>query len=209
MTNLSIMQEYAAGHALDILEDLDKVEHELIDFGKLQLELVALSVVVSDLAYGAPLEPLPLGLISDFVDFLPEILVKRLDRTDARPANLLELMDWSVADLRQVATDLHYWEPFLMPTGSERVIWQVDEKSAQVAFFLNIPEAGSLPHHWHASGESILVLKGDFINDDGTVFQVGDRIVVAADTSHQPTTSLGCLILAVTSLHDKILASKY
>jgi ChrR Cupin-like domain len=209
MTNLSFIQEYAAGHALAILEDLDKAEYELINVRELQVELLALSVVVSDLAYGVPLVPLPLGLISDFVDFLPEILVQRLDRTDARPANLLELMDWSVTDLRQVAKDLHYWEPFPMPTGSERVIWQVDEQSAQVAFFLNIPVAGSLPHHWHASGESILVLKGDFINDDGTVFEVGDRIVVAADTSHQPTTSLGCLILAVTSLHDKILANKH
>ena len=37
--------------------------------------------------------------------------------------------------------------------------------------------------------------------------EVGDRFVAAADTSHQPIASPGCIILSVTYIHDKILVS--
>ncbi len=206
MTNLFSLQEYVVSYAFDILGNKAEFEQELIKSTDLQAELAFLQAVVSYLAYGAPIVPLPIGLTNKL--FLPQRLLRRLDRTDARPADLLELIEWSVADLRQVAMDLSNWEPFPMPTGSMRVIWQVDEIHAQIAFFLKIPGAGTLPHHWHATGESILVLEGNFINDSGTVFEVGDRIVVAANTNHQPTTSLGCLILGITSMYDKVLAAK-
>jgi ChrR Cupin-like domain len=184
MTNFSSPQDRAAADALNILGE--------------QTEFDDLQNAMPDLAYAVPLVPLPANLKDRLFD--------RLDRTVARPANLLDLLDWPVADLQQVATDLPTWESFPMPIGTKRVIWQVDEINAQVAFFLKIPTAGTLPHHWHATGESILVLAGNFIDDDGTVYDVGEQFVAAANTSHQPTTSIGCLILGITSIHDKILA---
>jgi ChrR Cupin-like domain len=152
-----------------------------------------------DLAYGVPPVPLPIGLKAKLFD--------RLDRLEAKPADLLELMEWSVSDLQQVAIDLTSWESFPCPKGAERAIWQLDQVHAQVAFFLRIPSAGTLPNHWHATGESILVLAGDFIDEDGTVYEVGDRFFATTDTSHQPSTRVGCLILGITSIHDKILVS--
>ncbi len=206
MTNSSSLQDHfqygggsnTAAAALDILEEQAAFDQELVDSAILQAELAEFQAAANDLAYGVPLEPLPTGLKNK--------LFARLDRTTTKPTNLLDLMSWSIAELRQIAMDLSNWEPFPMPIGSEMVVWQVDEVSAQLAYFLRIKEAGKLPQHWHATGESILVLEGNFIDEDGQVYEVGDRAFAAANTSHQPTTTMGCLILAVTSTNDKILA---
>ncbi len=184
--------------ALDILGEQTVFDQELANSAILQAELAEFQAAANGLAYGVPLEPLPTSLKNK--------LFARLDRTTAKPANLLDLMDWSIAELQQVAMDLPNWEPFPMPKGSEMVIWQVDEVNAQLAYFLRIKQAGKLPQHWHATGESILVLEGNFIDEDGQVYEVGDQSFAAANTSHQPTTTMGCLILAVTSTNDKILA---
>jgi ChrR Cupin-like domain len=206
VTNSSSPQNYTqdggnpdtAAAALDILEEQAAFEQELAESATLQAELAEFQAAANDLAYGVPLEPLPTSLKSK--------LFARLDRATAKPANLLDLMDWSVAELQQVAMDLPNWELFPMPVGSEMVVWQVDKVSAELAYFLRIKQAGKLPQHWHATGESILVLEGNFIDEDGQVYEVGDRSFAAANTSHQPTTSMGCLILAITSTNDKILA---
>jgi ChrR Cupin-like domain len=196
MTNPSSPQERAAAYALDILEEQAAFERELAAAELLTTEVAAFQAAAQDLAYGVPLAPLPQDLQGRLFD--------RLDRLAARPDHLTDLLEWSVADLEQVARDLPDWSAFPLPIGSERVIWQVDEAQAQIAFFLRIPTAGTLPRHWHATGESILVLAGNFIDDDGTVFEVGDRFVAQANTIHQPTTSMGCLILGITSIHDTI-----
>jgi anti-sigma factor ChrR (cupin superfamily) len=205
VTNSFSPQEQAAAYALDILEEQAEFERELAKSTTLQSELAAFQTAVHDLAYGVPAAPLPVDLKKKLFDRL----INTPDQVDERiadsPANLLDLLDWPITDLQQVAIDLPNWQPFPMPSGSEMAIWQVDEVRAQVAFFLRAPTAGMLPNHYHATGESILVLEGNFIDEDGTVYEVGDRFVATADTSHQPSTSLGCLILNVTSIHDKIL----
>jgi ChrR Cupin-like domain len=206
VTNSSLPQDYSpdgaipdtAAAALDILEEQAAFDRELATSATLQAELAEFQAAANDLAYGVPLEPLPTGL--------KDQLFARLDRTIAKPANLLDLMNWPIAELQQVSMDLPNWEPFPMPIGSEMVVWHVDEVSAELAYFLRIKEAGKLPQHWHATGESILVLEGNFIDEDGKVYEVGDQSFAAANTSHQPTTTMGCLILAVTSSNDKILA---
>jgi ChrR Cupin-like domain len=208
-------QEQAAAYALDILAEQAEFEHELATSATLQSELAAFQTAVQDLAYGVPVAPLPAGLKKKLFDRLTSNtdaqLIDRSNQVEARladlPINLLDLLDWPIADLQQVAIDLPNWQPFPMPSGSEMAIWQVDEVRAQVAFFLRVPIPGILPNHYHASGESILVLEGNFIDEDGTVYEVGDRFVAAANTSHQPTTSLGCLIINITSIHDKMLAN--
>ncbi len=198
MTNSSSPQDSAAAHALDILEEQAEFERELASSDALQADLADFQSAVSDLAYAVPLMPLPEGL--------KDKLFSRIDRVDPKPANLLDLLKWSMTDLQQVVQELDNWESFPMPSGSERAVWQIDQARAQVAFFLWIPTGGLLPSHWHATGESILVLEGHFV-DEGVMYEVGDLFVANADTSHQPIASLGCLILSVTSLHDKILVS--
>jgi hypothetical protein len=198
VTNSSSPQDRAAADALSILEEQAEFERELATSAELQADLAAFQSVVGDLAYGVPLAPMPEGLKNRLFD--------RLDRVTAKPPDLAELLAWPIEQLKQVATDLSNWQVFPRPIGSTWAIWQTDPIQAKLAFFLRIPQAGALPRHWHATGESILVLEGDFIDDDGTTFNVGDLFIAAADTSHQPSTSMGCLVLAITSTNDKILA---
>jgi ChrR Cupin-like domain len=190
-------EERAASYAFDILEEQEEFERELAESADLQAELASFQAAVGDLAYAVPPVPLPAEIKHKLFD--------RLDRLDAQPDNLLDLMNWSIADLQKVAMDLSDWKPFPLPEGSERVTWQVDKDRSQVAFFLRIYTPGSLPNHWHATGESILVLEGNFIDDDGTVYGVGDRFDAPANTSHQPSTSMGCLVLGVSSMDDRRL----
>jgi ChrR Cupin-like domain len=197
-TDLFLIRESVAEYALGILEapedftvilqrDLANDLAKLID---LPAEIWASQVAVSHLAYGVNPVSLPTELKNK--------LLIRLDRVSAKPANLAELLQWPIADLKQVAKDLPNWEPFPFIAGSERVIWQVDQLHAQMAFFLRIPAVGQIPSHSHTSEESILILEGNLIND-GIVYEVGSLYVTAANTTHQPFTSLGCLVLSITS----------
>lgn len=205
-TDLSLIREHVAGYALGILEapeefaillqreaanDLAKSiaigASEAID---LPAEIWASQVAVSHLAYGVR----PISLPAE----LKNKLLIRVDRVSAKPANLAELLQWPIADLKHVARDLPNWEPFPFIAGSERVIWQTNQFYAQMAFFLRIPPVGQIPPHSHTSEESILILEGNLIND-GIVYEVGSLYVTAANTTHQPFTSLGCLILSISS----------
>jgi hypothetical protein len=199
MINSSSPEERAASYALDILEEDAEFDRELAASESLQAELADFQSAVANLAYGVPLVPLPASLKGKLFD--------RIDKISPTPEQLIDLLEWQIGDLQQVSRDLTNWEPFPMPEGSQRAVWQIDETNAQVAFFLRVHIPGALPRHWHATGESILVLEGNFIDDDGTVYGVGDRSFMAANTSHQPTTSLGCLILGISSLNDKILVT--
>lgn len=196
MINSSSPEERAAAYALDILEEYEEFERELAASESLRAELADFQSAVGNLAYGVPLVPLPANLKGKLFD--------RIERIDTTPSQLLDLLKWQIADLQQVAKDLDNWTPFPLPLGSQRAIWHIDEINAQIAFFLRVPIPGALPNHWHATDESILVLEGNFI-DDGTVYEVGDISAMAANTSHQPTTSLGCLILGISSMNDRIL----
>jgi ChrR Cupin-like domain len=197
-TDLSLIREHVAEYALGILEAPEELAiflqrdaaNELAKLIDLPAEIWASQVAVSHLAYGVRPVFLPIELKNK--------LLIRVDRVSAKPANLAELLQWPIADLKQVAKDLPNWEPFPFIAGSERVIWQIDQLHAQMAFFLRIPAVGKIPTHSHPSEESILILEGNLIND-GIVYEVGSLYITAANTTHQPFTSLGCLILSITS----------
>lgn len=55
------------------------------------------------------------------------------------------------------------------------------------------PGAVTIVHH-HEGVEDFLVLEGELIDDDGTVFRPGDFISYAAGTRHNSRTLTGCLI---------------
>jgi hypothetical protein len=190
MNNLSSLQERAAAYALSISEEPVEFEHELAESAVLSIELASFQSVVGTLAYSVSLFPLPTDLKIKLFD--------RINRLEVQPGNLLELLEWPISELQQVSLDLQHWETMPIANGAERVIWQVDEVHAQVAFFLRIPNGGMIPRHFHATGESTLVLAGTFTNDNGQVYEVGDLFMAAANTSHQPSTSPGCLILCIT-----------
>ena len=82
--------------------------------------------------------------------------------------------------------------------------YQIDKTSQSIAFFVRTTTAEDFPNHYHAAGEHVLVLEGNFVVGD-QVYKRGDRIFSPANTSHQPSTTQGCLVFCVSSLDDKML----
>ncbi len=155
---------------------------------------------ITAMSYGVPLVPMPKSLKSRLMAQLnlpelpPEFIISpELQRLFLEP----------VEALIAIANSIKTWQPFLAPPGATYQQWKVDAANRQVAFFLKVPNPGTLPFHRHASGEAVLVLEGDF-TVDGVTYQRGDRSIYAAETAHQPTTQ-GCLVLCISSWDDEVL----
>ena len=83
-------------------------------------------------------------------------------------------------------------------------ILAVDETHQQLAFFVKAQHGGHFPLHAHESGETVLVLAGDFVVD-GLKYTAGDRIDSGGNTAHKPETINGCLLFCISSINDEIL----
>ena len=56
------------------------------------------------------------------------------------------------------------------------------------------PGTKTLPHK-HTGNEEFLILEGELIDSDGTIFKKGDFISYQPNSSHSSFTEKGCLIL--------------
>jgi quercetin dioxygenase-like cupin family protein len=63
------------------------------------------------------------------------------------------------------------------------------------------PGAETIPHD-HPGHEEFIVLEGELIDSDGTVFKVGDFVSFAPGTRHSSRTETGC-VLAVFEWRDQ------
>ena len=63
------------------------------------------------------------------------------------------------------------------------------------------PETKTLPHI-HSGYEEFLVLDGELIDSDGTIFKKGDFISYEPNSSHSSYTKKGCLILTFMRGHN-------
>ena len=57
--------------------------------------------------------------------------------------------------------------------------------------------------HTHSGYEEFLILEGELIDSDGTVFKKGDFISYEPNSSHSSYTNEGCLILTFMRGHNK------
>lgn len=55
------------------------------------------------------------------------------------------------------------------------------------------PGARSTPHR-HGGAEEFLIVEGELIDNDGTVYRTGDVVWLEAGTEHTSHTETGCLI---------------
>ncbi|MEL6408802.1 MAG: cupin domain-containing protein [Pseudomonadota bacterium] len=55
------------------------------------------------------------------------------------------------------------------------------------------PGSHSTPHR-HGGAEEFLMIEGELIDNDGTVYKQGDVVWLAAGTEHTSHTETGCLI---------------
>lgn len=96
------------------------------------------------------------------------------------------------------ATEFGPYDPYGTPV--EGLSWlplNFDRESGCGFYLLRFaPGAGSRPHE-HVETEEFLVLEGELIDHDGTVFRTGDHVTFAPGTKHWSHAPSGC-VLAVT-----------
>ncbi len=190
--------DMAALYALNALEadERSQFEQALLDSAELDQAVREFEETAATLAYGAA----PVPMVSDLKDRLFQRIA---DQPVGASSDLLQLLDLPIAELKQKATELS-WSLVPGKSGVEVATWQVDEDFREAAFFARKIGAGLFPNHYHASGETVLVLEGDFVVD-GHVYYAGEQVSAPGKTSHQPESLTGCLLLCVSSMDDDIL----
>jgi anti-sigma factor ChrR (cupin superfamily) len=73
----------------------------------------------------------------------------------------------------------------------------LDRACGRGAYMMRMQPGAVTIAHTHALREEFLVMAGDLVDDDGTVFGPGDFIAYAPGTRHGSRTEGGCLILVV------------
>ena len=66
------------------------------------------------------------------------------------------------------------------------------------------PGGRSLPHE-HTDVEEFLVLEGELVDSDGTIFRAGDFVQFAAGSQHFSTSPSGCLLLVILHARNRPL----
>ena len=69
------------------------------------------------------------------------------------------------------------------------------------------PGTKTIPHI-HTGYEEFLILNGELIDSDGTVFKKGDFISYKPNSSHSSYTKKGCLILTFMRGHNNQIKKK-
>ena len=65
------------------------------------------------------------------------------------------------------------------------------------------PGIETIPHK-HSGHEEFLILDGELIDSDGTIFKKGDFISYETNSSHSSYTEKGCLILTFMRGHNSL-----
>lgn len=79
-----------------------------------------------------------------------------------------------------------------------------DAETGRGSFLIRFAPGGESLHHVHTGGEEFLMLEGELIDDDGTVFGPGDFICFAPGTSHSSKSPGGCLALVYLGGPNKV-----
>jgi len=83
-----------------------------------------------------------------------------------------------------------------------------DEKT-NFGTYVSRLEPGTKPlPHIHTGYEDFLILEGELIDSDGTVFKKGDFISYSPNSNHSSYTKKGCLILTFMRGHNKRIDKK-
>ena len=69
-----------------------------------------------------------------------------------------------------------------------------DKATGQGCYVMRMPPGAVTIAHDHPGMEEFLILEGELIDDDGTVFKTGDFVSYDPGTHHNSRTETGCLI---------------
>lgn len=189
--------QLAALYALDIVDEKEQsqIEDYLANFPELATQLAEFQTAVTAIPYSAPSATLSENLKDRLFSKITE------DGLEAE-SEITKILSLSISELKQRAANLE-WQK--MPScDAVMATLQIDENKRQIAFFVRSDTKTQFPMHWHAEGEEVLVLQGDFVID-GQIYLRGDRIYSNGGTHHQPETTKGCLLLCISSMDDEFI----
>ena len=78
-----------------------------------------------------------------------------------------------------------------------------DEKTNFGTYISKLDPGTKTIPHVHTGHEEFLILKGELIDSDGTIFKKGDFISYEPNSIHSSQTKNGCLILTFMRGHNK------
>jgi hypothetical protein len=188
-----IIRELLSLQALQGLEEGDqrRLLQALEQSPALADEWVQWEKVVASLAYGAPPIPIAASLRQTLLQqFCPDLLEHPV---------LSQL--W-----QQLMEQSHPlpWQAYPAVPGLEVVVVSSDQTSRRVRYLMRSDGAVTFPCHRHADYEEMIILEGDLTIDSAS-YGRGDRILLAAGSSHSPRSYHGCLIFVDTSLDNERL----
>jgi hypothetical protein len=196
---LEKFQKLIALYALDILNESERreVEAAIATSPALQAQLADFQSAVDVIAYSAPSMPVAANL--------KDRLFERINNQNQAP-NLS-----FVESLKKEAAKVT-WKPFAPVPGVSVGKFYTDYQKREVAYFIRAEAGVRFPCHQHARKEEMLVLEGDLTVLEGDLvmnkktYGIGELVRSAPGSSHQPSSSSGCLLLLRSSFEDAIVA---
>ncbi len=80
-----------------------------------------------------------------------------------------------------------------------------DAETGHGSFLIRFePGSRSLPHE-HTGIEEFLVLEGQLVDDDGTIFRTGDFVSFGPGSRHSSMAPQGCLIAVFLRGHNRLI----
>lgn len=101
------------------------------------------------------------------------------------------------ADRRVVnIADPDVWTPYTVPGAEGTSSIQLNpETERDVGFYIYRMEPGSSSTpHLHPGAEEFVIIEGEAIDNDGTVYRQGDVVWLGPGTEHSSYTKTGCVI---------------
>ena len=82
---------------------------------------------------------------------------------------------------------------------------RVDEATGKGCFMVRFEPGGTSVPHIHTGGEHFLMIEGELIDDDGTVFKTGDFVSFAPGTRHSSHSPKGCVVAVFLSGENRVI----
>ncbi len=106
----------------------------------------------------------------------------------------IEPQERRIANIRDDAAFTPYDPSGVSETGTSYIKLN-PQGPKDVGFYIYRMDPGSrsTPHR-HGGAEEFVMIEGELIDNDGTVYRAGDVVWLAAGTEHTSHTETGCLI---------------
>ena len=112
--------------------------------------------------------------------------------------------DHIIVDTRNTA-----YEPYgSYGLSAESMKWlpvRIDEATGVGCYMLRIEPGGTSVPHIHIGGEHFLMIEGELVDDDGTVFKAGDFVSFAPGTSHSSYSPKGCTVAVFVPGENRVI----